>query len=42
MSNYFIDTNTKQITFTDNRFYTAESGNFIPSVTTILQAYPPL
>lgn len=40
MSNYFIDTNTKQITFTDNRFYTAESGSFIPSVTTILQAYP--
>jgi len=40
MSNFFIDTNQRQITFTDNRFYTAESGAFIPSVTTILQAYP--
>jgi len=40
MSSYFIDTNQKQITFTDNRFYTSESGAFIPSVTTILQAYP--
>lgn len=40
MSNYFIDTNQKQITFTDNRFYTSESNAFIPSVTTILQAYP--
>ena len=40
MSNYFIDTNAKQITFTDNRFYTTEDNQFIPSVTTILQAYP--
>jgi hypothetical protein len=40
MSNYFIDTNQRQITFTDNRFYSSESGAFIPSVTTILQAYP--
>lgn len=40
MSNYFIDTNSKQITFTDNRFYRTEDGNSVPSVTTILQAYP--
>jgi len=40
MSNYFIDTNTKQITFTDNRFYSTEDGVNVPSVTTILNAYP--
>ena len=40
MSTYIIDTNAKQITFTDNRFYTSEDDQFIPSVTTILQAYP--
>ena len=40
MSTYFIDTNTKQITFTDNRFYSTEDGVNVPSVTTILQAYP--
>lgn len=40
MSSYFINTNTKQITFTDNRFYSTENGAHVPSVTTILQAYP--
>ena len=40
MSTYIIDTNAKQITFTDNRFYTSEDDQFVPSVTTILQAYP--
>lgn len=40
MSNYFINTNTKQITFTDNRFYSLSNGLSVPSVTTILQAYP--
>jgi hypothetical protein len=40
MSNYFIDTNTNQITFTDNRFYLTDEGQYLPSVTTILQAYP--
>lgn len=40
MSNYFINTNTKQITFTDNRFYSTGDGHHVPSVTTILQAYP--
>ena len=40
MSNYIIDTNNKQITFIDNRFYSTESGEYVPSVTTILNAYP--
>lgn len=40
MSNYIIDTNIKQITFLDNRFYATEEGQSVPSVTTILQAYP--
>ena len=30
----------KQITFLDNRFYTTEGDGYVPSVTTILQAYP--
>jgi hypothetical protein len=40
MSNYILDTNKRQITFLDNRFYQTEDGDFVPSVTTILQAYP--
>lgn len=40
MSTYHINTNTRQITFADNRFYTTEDGQSVPSVTTILQAYP--
>jgi hypothetical protein len=40
MSTFFIDTNTKQITFTDNRFYSTDDGVNVPSVTTILNAYP--
>lgn len=39
MSNYLINTNAKQITFLDNRFYQTDAG-YLPSVTTILQAYP--
>lgn len=31
--------NNKQLTFLDSRFYTTETG-FVPSVTTILEAYP--
>ena len=38
--NYTIDTHSKQITFLDNRFYQTESGNYVPSVTTIGDAYP--
>jgi len=40
MSNYIINTNTNQLTFLDGRFYRTESGQFVPSVTTILEAYP--
>lgn len=29
-----------QLTFLDNRFYITESGDFVPSVTTYLEAYP--
>lgn len=29
-----------RIEFTDNRFYMTESGTYVPSVTTILDAYP--
>lgn len=37
---YEIDAINNQITFTDARFYKNKEGEFIPSVTTILQAYP--
>lgn len=38
-SNYSLDTEKKQITFLDARFYMSEAGP-LPSVTTILDAYP--
>ena len=38
--NYFIDTQAQQITMLDARFYRTEEGDFVPSVTTILEAYP--
>jgi hypothetical protein len=38
--NYIIDTSTRQITLLDARFYRDENGVFVPSVTTILEAYP--
>jgi len=40
MSTYIINTNQNQITFIDNRFYQTETGDFVPSVTTVLNAYP--
>ncbi len=40
MSKFIIDFQSKQLTFLDNRFYTTEGGGFVPSVTTILEAYP--
>lgn len=40
MSNYIIDFQAKQITMLDSRFYTTEGGRWVPSVTTILEAYP--
>lgn len=39
-NNYKIDIAAKQITFLDSRFYYSPSGGFLPSVTTILEAYP--
>lgn len=30
----------KQLTFLDSRFYTTDDGGYVPSVTTILEAYP--
>jgi hypothetical protein len=38
--NYRIDLATRQITFLDSRFYITDEGNYVPSVTTILEAYP--
>jgi hypothetical protein len=40
MSKFIIDFQSKQLTFLDNRFYTTEDGGFVPSVTTVLEAYP--
>ena len=37
---YAIDMSANRITFLDGRFYYTESGNPVPSVTTILNAYP--
>lgn len=39
-SNLQIELATNQITFLDSRFYRTESGNYVPSVTTYLEAYP--
>lgn len=38
--NALIDTTLNRVTFLDARFYTTEEGDFVPSVTTILEAYP--
>lgn len=38
--NYNIDLTNRRIDFLDNRFYFTENGQFVPSVTTILEAYP--
>lgn len=38
--NCIIDFQSKQCTFLDARFYSTENGGFVPSVTTILEAYP--
>ncbi|CAB4140635.1 PD-(D/E)XK nuclease superfamily [uncultured Caudovirales phage] len=40
MNNYIIDLPNKQMTFLDSRFYATDSGGYVPSVTTILDAYP--
>lgn len=39
--NYMVDTEAGRVQFLDSRFYRdPESGTFVPSVTTILEAYP--
>lgn len=38
--NYRIDFTAQRITFLDSRFYPTETGNYVPSVTTYLEAYP--
>jgi hypothetical protein len=39
--NYFVDGEAGRVQFLDSRFYRdPESGTFVPSVTTILEAYP--
>jgi hypothetical protein len=37
---YRLDVQAKRITFLDQRFYFDETGKAVPSVTTILEAYP--
>lgn len=38
--NYKLDVSGKQLTFLDQRYYYTHAGNYVPSVTTILDAYP--
>jgi hypothetical protein len=38
--NLLIDLPSNQLTFLDTRFYVTDSGEFVPSVTTYLEAYP--
>lgn len=38
--NYRVDLTAGRITFLDNRFYYTEAGTPVPSVTTVLNAYP--
>lgn len=38
--NYRVDLTNNRIDFLDTRFYLHESGNYYPSATTILEAYP--
>jgi hypothetical protein len=37
---FIIDLHKNRIEFTDNRFYITEDGQYVPSVTTILECYP--
>jgi len=40
MSKFIIDLQARQLTMLDARFYYDSNGEFVPSVTTILEAYP--
>lgn len=39
-NNYIMDVPSNQITFLDSRFYITAEGDYVPSVTTYLEAYP--
>lgn len=38
--NFDIDFKSNQLTFLDTRYYRTDSGDYVPSVTTYLEAYP--
>jgi len=40
MTNFVIDQNKGRIEFIDSRFYLLPDGDYVPSVTTILEAFP--
>ena len=40
MTNFVIDQNKGRIEFIDSRFYLLPNGDYVPSVTTILEAFP--
>lgn len=37
---FIVDHESNQLTFLDVRFYLSDNGNFVPSVSTVLDAYP--
>lgn len=39
-SNYSLDIPNNRVDFLDTRFYITKNGNYVPSVTTVLSAYP--
>jgi hypothetical protein len=39
-NNYVINIESNKLTFLDNRFYATDAGDFVPSVTTLLESYP--
>jgi hypothetical protein len=40
MLNFTIDLHKNRIEFTDSRFYLTDQGTYVPSVTTVLEAFP--
>lgn len=39
-TNFRLDLASRQLTFLDQRWYSTEDGDFVPSATTLLEAYP--
>lgn len=39
-NNYIVDLPSNKLTFLDSRFYITSDGDFVPSVTSILECYP--